>query len=266
MESLYRLHLGRSMLRHLALSLALAVAAGLAPGTLATVAAQEGGDLQAQILFAAQTEDLNLLAELVQSLSGRVKSGDADPALQYHLAHAEYRYAELGAQRRPQAAEAALGDCVEQLERILQRDAKSVEALTLESMCDDALAAHAKIRAVLLRSRAADRLDAAYKLGPRNPRVLLRMAETGLERARPNSPDYRRALALLAQAVEIFEQTSATAIDAPGWGHAEAYLAYGRQFLMQGDLVAARNWTERALLAAPDYEAARRQLAQIQTQ
>jgi tetratricopeptide (TPR) repeat protein len=261
---LYRPDVEWSMFRHLPVALTLTVAMGLALAMAATGEAQEGGDLQAQILYASQTQDLNLLADLVQSLSERVKAGGADPALRYHLAHAEYRFAELGAQRRSQAAEAALGDCVDQLKGVLDQNAGSVEALTLQSMCYDALADHATLRAALLRSRAADRLAAAYKLAPRNPRVLLRMAEIGLERAKPDSPEHRRALALLGQAVEIFEQTSATGIDAPGWGHAEAYLAYGRQFLMQGDLVAARNWTERALLAAPDYEAAQRQLTAIQ--
>ena len=54
--------------------------------------AQEGGDLQAQILYAYQAEDTNQLANLVQTLTNQVKSGGADAALRYHLAHAQYRF------------------------------------------------------------------------------------------------------------------------------------------------------------------------------
>ena len=72
------------MLRGLALlSLSLAATIGLA---------QEGGDMQAQILYAYQSEDTNLLASLVQNLATQVKAGGADAALHYHLAHARYRF------------------------------------------------------------------------------------------------------------------------------------------------------------------------------
>ena len=50
----------------------------------------------------------------------------------------------------------------------------------------------------------------------------------------------------------------------PGWGHAEAYLALGHQLLQRGDVLGARNWIERALIAAPDYKAAQRELAPLE--
>jgi Tfp pilus assembly protein PilF len=61
--------------------------------------------------------------------------------------------------------------------------------------------------------------------------------------------------------VKFFEATSATSIDTPGWGHAEAYLALGRELQSQGDLLGARNWIEKSLIAAPDFKSAQRQLA-----
>ncbi len=57
----------------------------------AAVVAQEGGDLQAQILYAYQTEDSNTLANLIQDLTKQVKNDSGDAALRYHLAHAQYR-------------------------------------------------------------------------------------------------------------------------------------------------------------------------------
>ncbi len=53
--------------------------------------AQEGGDVQAQILYSYQTEDINSLASLVQTLSLQQKTDSRDAALRYHLAHAQYR-------------------------------------------------------------------------------------------------------------------------------------------------------------------------------
>ena len=70
-------------------------------------------------------------------------------------------------------------------------------------------------------------------------------------------------MAELTLAAQIFEQTSATTIDVPGWGHAEAYLALGRQLQARGDVLGARNWLEKALIVAPDFKAAQRQLATL---
>ena len=49
-------------------------------------------------------------------------------------------------------------------------------------------------------------------------------------------------------------ESSGTSIDAPGWGHAEAYLALGRELQTRGDHLGARNWIEKSLIAAPDLQ------------
>jgi len=63
------------------------------------------------------------------------------------------------------------------------------------------------------------------------------------------------------QAVQLFDTSSATNLDTPGWGHAEAYLALGRELQSRGDLLGARNSIEKSLIVAPDYKAAQRQLS-----
>ena len=68
----------------------------------AAVVAQEGGDIQAQILYAYQTEDSNTLTNLIQNLTNQVKNDSGDAALRYHLAHAQYRVGEsIAATARP---------------------------------------------------------------------------------------------------------------------------------------------------------------------
>jgi hypothetical protein len=69
--------------------------------------AQQGGDLQAQILYAFQTEDTNSLANLIQDLTAQVKVEAGDASLRYHLAHAQYRRGLLAGGAHPHEAEAA---------------------------------------------------------------------------------------------------------------------------------------------------------------
>jgi len=225
--------------------------------------AQEGGDTQAQIDYAYQTEDGNRLANLIQNLTTRVKDNSADISLRYHLAHAQYRFGQLSGERHAHAAEAAFSDCIDELKPAIDKDVKSAESMVLQSACYSGLADLKLLEAVLLRSRAADRLSAALKLQPRNPRAVLLSALQDLRHAKPGSPESQRGLAELRSAAELFEQSSGTSDDAPGWGHAEAYLALGRELQIRGDQLGARNWIEKALIAAPDYKTAQRQLASL---
>jgi len=225
--------------------------------------AQMGGDLEAQILYAYQTEDVNELADLRQMLSTRVKDDGSDMALRYQLGSADYRYGLIAGAKDARSASQAFADCVQQLKVVDAHDEHSVEGLVLESACLGELAGYRKVEGVLLRSGAADRLARAYKLAPRNPRVLLLQASNGLAHAAPGSREAADAFAELRLAAELFEQSSATSVDTPGWGHADAYLALGRQYLQRGDVLAARNWIEKSLLAAPDYRAAQRERAAL---
>ena len=232
--------------------------------TAVTVMAQEGGDTQAQIDYAYQTEDGNRLANLIQNLTTRVKDNSADISLRYHLAHAQYRFGQLSGERHAHAAEAAFSDCIDELKPAIDtKDVKSVESMVLQSACYSGLAELKSLEAVLLRSRAADRLSAALKLQPRNPRAMLLSAQQDLRHAKPGSPEGQRGFAELRSAAELFEQSSGTSNDAPGWGHAEAYLALGRELQIRGDHLGARNWIEKALIAAPDFKMAQRQLASL---
>lgn len=229
---------------------------------VATLAwAQEGGDMQARVLYAYQAEDVNQLASLVQELTNQVTAGGADAALRYHLAHAQYRFGLLAQGKRAGDAAPAFDDCIGQLKAVLSQNVKSVEALVLQSACYGELAKRHRLEAVLLRSKADERLESAYTLDPRNPRVLFFMAQEGLARSKPGSPQSDRAFEQLQESAKLFEQSSATRVDVPGWGHAEAYLALGIQLRARGDALGARNWIEKSLIVAPDYKAAQRQLA-----
>jgi hypothetical protein len=223
--------------------------------------AQLGGDYQAQILYAYQTEDTNSLTNLIQDLGTQVKADAGDMSLRYHLAHAQYRRGLLGGARDAPQAEASFSDCIDEIKPALSQDAKATEFLVLQSACYDALALHRKLESVLLRSRSRERLNAALTLAPRNPRAVFLSGMEESREAKPGSAEQQHALARLQLAAQLFDAASATSIDAPGWGHAEAYLALGRELQSRGDQLGARNWIEKSLIAAPDYKAAQRQLA-----
>jgi hypothetical protein len=227
----------------------------------AAAAAQQGGDLQAQILYAYQAEDDNGLANLIQDLTAQIKTDAVDTSLRYHLAHAQYRRGLLAAAASGHGAESAFADCIDQLKALLSQDVKSVEALVLQSACYAGQANQKKLESILLRSWSDERLKAALKLAPRNPRAVFLASMQGLHQAKPGSALQHHAFAQLQLAVQLFDASSATSIDTPGWGHAEAYLALGRELQSRGDQLGARNWIEKSLIVAPDYKAAQRQLA-----
>jgi hypothetical protein len=223
--------------------------------------AQQGGDLQAQILYAYQTEDAHGLANLIQNLRTQIDSDGADAALRYHMAHAQYRMGLLSGRAHAKAAELAFDDCIDELKPLVLQDVKSAEALALQSACYAELAGFTRLEAALLRSRSADRLKAAMALEPRNPRVVFLSAMQDAAHAKPGTIEQHAAFAQLQLAVRLFDESSATGIDTPGWGHAEAYLALGRELKSRGDRVGARNLIEKSLIVAPEYKAAQRQLS-----
>jgi tetratricopeptide (TPR) repeat protein len=219
--------------------------------------AQEGGDLQARILYAFHTEDLNQAAELSRNLAVEVRDHGDAPAMRYHWAHAQYRYAALLLARQPAEAGKALDTCVQGLAPLLDADPNAIEPLILQSACYADLAQIGGLGKLLARRRARDRIETAMRLAPRNPRALLVL---GIQELR-DEPSARAIPAAVRQAAAIFEQSAATADESPGWGHADAYLLLGRQLRLHGDIVMARNWIEQALIAAPDFRAAQRELA-----
>jgi hypothetical protein len=225
--------------------------------------AQEGGDTQARIDYAYQTEDGNGLTNIIQNLTTRVNADTGDIASRYHLAHAQYRFAELARERHLRGAESAYSACIDQLKPVIDKNERSAEGMVLQSACYSGLADLKSLEAVLLRSRGADRLKAARILEPRNPRAMLLTASQDMRHAKPGSPQSQQAFGELQLAAQLFEQSSGTSNDSPGWGHAEAYLALGHELQARGDQLGARNWIEKALLAAPDYKAAQRQLASL---
>src|ERR1700730_16075735 len=131
--------------------------------------AQEGGDAQARIDYAYQTEDGNSLANLIQNLAAQVKSDAGDTNARYHLAHAQYRFGQLAHEHNARPEEAAFSDCIDELKPVIEKNAGSAEGMVLQSACYSGLADSRMLEAGVLRARAAERCESAVKRHARKP-------------------------------------------------------------------------------------------------
>src|SRR5258708_19628682 len=91
----------------------------------AGASAQEGGDTQAQIDYAYQTEDGNRLTNLIQNLTARLQNDSADNALRYHLPHAQYRLGLLARDRHARRADPAFSDRITDPHPVIANTVKS---------------------------------------------------------------------------------------------------------------------------------------------
>ena len=205
----------------------------------------------------------------LSDLAARLSFGDAaandprDEELQdYYAALAAYRLALL-ARRNETQAWPFTEQCITRLNRALDVDAASAEALALQSAC---LALQSNLdpwRSPLAAHLSQARSDKALKLAPDNPRVLLLGALAARERPRFWGGDNQQAFRLMLQSVSAFERPGAFAPGLPRWGAADAFTYLAQDYLMRGQALAARNVLERALLVAPDFTQAKRLMAQI---
>jgi tetratricopeptide (TPR) repeat protein len=213
-------------------------------------------DVEGRIQYGFYTEDARSLADLADQLSRG--EGPQEPLRNYYAGLANYRLALLLSTRDKAHARDAVERCVDSLDGALKTETDFAAALALQSACLRTLAV-LKPWKPLAGSKSAGQMEKAVKLAPKDPRVLLLEA---LERGDGEKID-EQALAKLKKAAAAFEAERQGLERTPGWGAAEAYAYLGRGYLDRGDVLAARDALERALLIAPDFALARRLLSKI---
>jgi tetratricopeptide (TPR) repeat protein len=222
-------------------------------------------DLEARIEYGYFTEDRRTL----KTLAARPAGDEAKDGMKsYYAGLAGFRLSLLEIMKDPPrdaalAKEAAEG-CVSSVESALRATPPGVpaESLALQAACLEQLSEAGPLRAPFAASKSRSQMEKALKLAPRNPRVLLLDAIVACERA-PNRAERERAIGKLKKAVVALENERQEIVHAPGWGLADAYTYLGRLYLDKGDTVAARDALERALLAAPEFQQARRLMTKI---
>jgi tetratricopeptide (TPR) repeat protein len=213
-------------------------------------------DVEGRIQYGFYTEDTRALGKVVEQLSGQ--DGAGDPLHQYYAGLANYRLAMVVAAKDKSRAREAAARCVSRLDVAVSGKTDFAEGLALQSACLRTLANLTPWKP-LAGPKSTGQMERAAKLAPKDPRVLLLQALESGEGGKIDAP----AIAKLKKAAAAFEAERQGVERTPGWGAAEAYAYLGRGYLDQGDVVAARDALERALLIAPDFALARRLLLKI---
>ena len=233
----------------------------------ASAVAQEGGDMQAQILYAYQAEDTNLLANLVQNLdqssqSGRRRRGAAlsSGARGVSLRAAGARRRSRTSERRRRSPTASISSS-----RSSSKMSKSAEALALQSACYAQLAQSTPpgggAAAIPCRGAPARRVQSSRRAIP----ACLYLAADGrpcaLEARLAGEQAGIRAIAGGGAAVRPVAPAPATMCRAGDTRKRISRSACSCK--PTGDALGARNWIEKSLIVAPDYKAAQRQMASL---
>ncbi len=220
-------------------------------------------DLESRIEYAWFTEDTNSLRNLIRTAENALARTADSAFVRYQLAMARYRLGLLLMERKDAAAADAMSGCVEQLGAAVEAHEQFAEAYALQSACYGSLAGLQAWKALVYGPQSDARLSKALKLAPDNPRVALLDGLADRQKPKAFGGDKVRAQTKIERAVELFEGSAEPAPGEPQWGAADAYLYLGQELMQAGDTLGARNALERALIIAPDYAAARRELRRL---
>jgi tetratricopeptide (TPR) repeat protein len=172
----------------------------------------------------------------------------------YYDGLAAYRLALLRAAGDGRGIGELLDACVARAEDSIGRDEVVAEAWILTAACAALGARHEPLKAVLHQRRLEQSLQRARQIDMGNPRLLV--VETWRLSQRPaheSAEIQAQAQGQLEAALDGFAQGSAQ-LGWPDWGEAEALAHLGEIRLRLGDARGARDYVERALLVAPDYD------------
>jgi len=241
--------------------------------------AEVWADIEGRIQYAYYTSDPRALNGVLVSLKpkagGEVESGGESATRAYFRALTHYRIAQVMTAVKKSEAKDSIDACGDEVDDIVdslpklllgvdetdENRVRRAEAYALGTACT--LAGREMSSLPFGGGRIGSRIDEAVLLTPKNPRVRLVEALALFERAGKDPAEKTAALQKLQLVTTMFEAARARESTTPEWGAAEAYAFLGRALFDQRDVVGAREALERSLLIAPEYEFARRLMAQI---
>lgn len=215
-------------------------------------------DAASRAQYAYLTQDARALEDALNEVAQSSFESNVAPLKSYQLAYGHWKLAQLnaqllaqrGAQARAAVAKAAKA-CVEHAKATVKLDSQFAEAYAVQAICEDkphAGPTHQEVsEAACDRNRA---LRTALSLAPKNPRVKFVAALC----ARPTHVDAQ--VLRWRDVVETFDAAPKPRSAVVDWGHAEALTALAYALSSAEQTVAARDAVERALVIAPDYDAA----------
>lgn len=207
-----------------------------APG-ISWAASAEVLDLAGRIHYGYYQAD----ARVIEAAQAALDRLDESADVVYYRDFAALRRAQLGAQGRDDAKR--LSACAAREVAADVEKGAAADAWVLVAACALVASDERRFEQAMARARASD---------DDHPRIAL-LEAWQIERS--GSTDAVAVEERLNAAVEAFEAWTPT-FDDPDWGHAEALAALAKNALDRGEVRAARDLVERALLLAPDYRRA----------
>jgi len=207
-------------------------------------------DLEARIeygFYAADARTIEGALERLQQMEGD------DAAVRYYEALAAYRLAQVELTTGAQEAQpgAMIDRCASLTQGIAADTAVGAEAAILAGACAVLAAADPQVPTPLSQRKVEQALARARSADADNPRLSLVEARMALARKPIDAAGRTAARERLEAAVRAFEEREGVA--GPRWGEAETLAALAELDLADGEIRAARDMIERALLAAPGY-------------
>jgi hypothetical protein len=223
----------------------------------------EFDDAVARLQFAYYTADTRSLEEMLALLDGFEVDASLVAAKSYQLAYGHWKLAQLYSQppdERPRpnsksSANKAAKACVLNAREAIAKDPRIADAYAIDAVCDNF--SHGLIGGGVAGCARSKSMRTALTLGAENPRVQFVSAWcTPDAEGAPGAAAVERWRAVVA----TFEAAPPSQPGKPDWGHAEALTLLGESYLKRGEMVAARDVLERALVLAPDYRQAQKLL------
>jgi tetratricopeptide (TPR) repeat protein len=189
----------------------------------------------------------------------RLLAGKKHEALvHYYIGYCDYRLSTFYRQQLDKETASVgmmkkfLDDAITHLEAAVKSSNKSADAYALLSSCYGQKIGAAPMLGMVLGPKAGMTMEAAMKMAPENPRVVLLDAIGVYYRPAMYGGDKDKGLAGFKRAAELFEKQKIADPLQPDWGHAEAYAWIGVAGLDKNDKTAARQALDRALAIDPD--------------
>lgn len=219
----------------------------------------EFDDAVARLQFAFYTGDTRALEAMLGELSAFEVDAGLAAAKSYQLAYGDWKLAQLLAEPADDRARAsskssagkAAKSCVQHARDAIEKDPRMADIYAIEAVCDTFTPGPLS-SASCTRSKS---MRTALTLGAENPRVQFINALCS-----PDAAGDPAALERWRTVVAKFEAAPPSQPGKPDWGHAEALTLLGQSYLKRGEMVAARDVLERALVLAPDYRQAQKLL------
>ncbi|MEM9172507.1 MAG: hypothetical protein AAGA84_07370 [Pseudomonadota bacterium] len=220
-------------------------------------------DREAVILHSAYIADVAYLTTLSATLADEKARGTLQALPHYYAALAAYKAAELDEDIELRVG-VLLDRCVDEARAALKIDPEFAESLALAGACHGLAAERQPLSSIISGNFSARELKKALAMAPENPRVLMLHASTQLRRYSDRTR-VREAEANLRKALQMFETFAHdVAPGFPTWGEVETNRWLAKVALMRDRPAIARDFLERALLLAPQWQAAQSQLARLQ--